>query len=99
MGIEALIRSYQFCFVTLIWHQADSCNFTIVCCIFGVHTDKSTKACWHLMPEYYVKVWIRVIEFAGLEPDEFVEDMKKKGIRVPGIGHRIKSKVSLAGWL
>ena len=31
---------------------------------------------------------------AGLEPDEFVEDMKKKGIRVPGIGHRIKSKVS-----
>lgn len=30
---------------------------------------------------------------AGLEPDEFVEDMKKKGIRVPGIGHRIKSKV------
>lgn len=28
----------------------------------------------------------------GLEPDEFVEDMKKKGIRVPGIGHRIKSK-------
>ena len=31
---------------------------------------------------------------AGREPDEFVEDMKKKGIRVPGIGHRIKSKVS-----
>ena len=30
---------------------------------------------------------------AGLEPDEFVEDMKRKGIRVPGIGHRIKSKV------
>lgn len=28
----------------------------------------------------------------GLEPDEFVEDMKRKGIRVPGIGHRIKSK-------
>lgn len=33
---------------------------------------------------------------AGLEPDEFVEDMKKNGIRVPGIGHRIKSKVSMA---
>ena len=32
---------------------------------------------------------------AGLEPDEFVEDMKKKGIRVPGIGHRIKSKVGI----
>ena len=30
----------------------------------------------------------------GLDPDEFVEDMKKKGIRVAGIGHRIKSKVS-----
>ena len=30
-----------------------------------------------------------------LDPDEFVEDMKKQGIRVPGIGHRIKSKVSL----
>ena len=29
----------------------------------------------------------------GLEPDDFVEEMKKKGIRVPGIGHRIKSKV------
>ncbi|CAK0786660.1 ATP-citrate synthase beta chain protein 1 [Coccomyxa viridis] len=28
----------------------------------------------------------------GLDPDEFVEDMKKKGIRVAGIGHRIKSK-------
>lgn len=29
----------------------------------------------------------------ALDPDEFVEDMKKKGIRVAGIGHRIKSKV------
>lgn len=29
----------------------------------------------------------------NLDPDEFVEEMKKKGIRVPGIGHRIKSKV------
>ncbi|BDA50082.1 ATP-citrate synthase beta chain protein 1 [Coccomyxa sp. Obi] len=28
----------------------------------------------------------------GLDADEFVEDMKKKGIRVAGIGHRIKSK-------
>mmetsp|Transcript_21455 Transcript_21455/g.51177 ORF Transcript_21455/g.51177 Transcript_21455/m.51177 type:complete len:613 (+) Transcript_21455:137-1975(+) len=28
----------------------------------------------------------------GLAPDEFVEVMKKKGLRVPGIGHRIKSK-------
>ena len=28
-----------------------------------------------------------------LDPDEFVEDMKKQGSRVPGIGHRIKSKV------
>ena len=28
----------------------------------------------------------------GLDPDEYVEDMKKQGIRVPGIGHRIKSK-------
>ncbi|KAL6522895.1 ATP-citrate synthase beta chain protein 1 [Orobanche hederae] len=27
----------------------------------------------------------------GLTPYEFVESMKKKGIRVPGIGHRIKS--------
>ena len=25
------------------------------------------------------------------QPDEFVEDMKKKGINIPGIGHRIKS--------
>ncbi|GAQ90472.1 ATP-citrate lyase B [Klebsormidium nitens] len=28
----------------------------------------------------------------GLKPFEFVEGMKKKGIRVPGIGHRIKSR-------
>jgi len=28
----------------------------------------------------------------GLSPYEFVETMKKKGIRVPGIGHRIKSR-------
>jgi ATP citrate (pro-S)-lyase len=27
----------------------------------------------------------------GLAPDEFVEDMKKRGMRIPGIGHRIKS--------
>lgn len=32
----------------------------------------------------------------GLDADEFVEDMKKKGIRVAGIGHRIKSKVCFA---
>ncbi|KAF2576749.1 hypothetical protein F2Q70_00000309 [Brassica cretica] len=29
---------------------------------------------------------------ANLTPYEFVEGMKKKGIRVPGIGHRIKSR-------
>ncbi|EFN55394.1 hypothetical protein CHLNCDRAFT_31334 [Chlorella variabilis] len=28
----------------------------------------------------------------GQEADEFVEGMKRRGIRVPGIGHRIKSK-------
>ncbi|KAG0478327.1 hypothetical protein HPP92_013046 [Vanilla planifolia] len=28
----------------------------------------------------------------GLTPYEFVEGMKRKGIRVPGIGHRIKSR-------
>jgi ATP citrate (pro-S)-lyase len=28
----------------------------------------------------------------GLSPYDFVESMKKKGIRVPGIGHRIKSR-------
>ena len=27
-----------------------------------------------------------------LDPDEFVESMKRAGLRVPGIGHRIKSK-------
>ncbi|KNC50333.1 ATP citrate lyase [Thecamonas trahens ATCC 50062] len=27
----------------------------------------------------------------GLEPDEFVADMKRRGLRIPGIGHRIKS--------
>jgi ATP citrate (pro-S)-lyase len=26
------------------------------------------------------------------DPAEFVEELKKKGVRVPGIGHRIKSK-------
>ena len=34
-----------------------------------------------------------------LDPDEFVEDMKRQGIRVPGIGHRIKSKVGLPSGL
>ena len=29
---------------------------------------------------------------ADQEPDDYVESMKGKGIRVPGIGHRIKSK-------
>eukprot|EP00899_Mesostigma_viride_P016394 jgi/Mesvir1/24756/Mv22014-RA.1 len=28
----------------------------------------------------------------GMDAPEYVEDMKKKGLRVPGIGHRIKSK-------
>jgi succinyl-CoA synthetase alpha subunit/citrate synthase len=28
---------------------------------------------------------------AGLTPDQFVADMKKKGINIPGIGHRVKS--------
>jgi succinyl-CoA synthetase alpha subunit/citrate synthase len=28
---------------------------------------------------------------SGLTPEAFVEDMKQKGIRIPGIGHRIKS--------
>ena len=27
-----------------------------------------------------------------MEPEEFVESMKRRGLRVPGIGHRIKSK-------
>lgn len=31
----------------------------------------------------------------NLRPDEFVEDMKKRGMRVPGIGHRIKSAHNL----
>lgn len=35
----------------------------------------------------------------NLDPDEFVEEMKHKGIRVPGIGHRIKSKVRPYGRL
>jgi succinyl-CoA synthetase alpha subunit len=28
---------------------------------------------------------------AGMSPDEFVRDMKVKGINIPGIGHRVKS--------
>lgn len=31
----------------------------------------------------------------GLEADQFAEDMKKRGIRIPGIGHRIKSANNL----
>lgn len=31
----------------------------------------------------------------GLEPDAFVEQMKKQGLRIPGIGHRIKSANNL----
>ena len=29
---------------------------------------------------------------SGLTPEEFMDDMKKKAVRIPGIGHRIKSK-------
>ncbi|NYZ73930.1 ATP citrate synthase [Candidatus Micrarchaeota archaeon] len=29
---------------------------------------------------------------SGMPPEEFVEDMKRKAIRIPGIGHRIKSR-------
>eukprot|EP00011_Vannellida_sp_DIVA3-517-6-12_P013710 CAMPEP_0114629458 /NCGR_PEP_ID=MMETSP0168-20121206/13369_1 /TAXON_ID=95228 ORGANISM="Vannella sp., Strain DIVA3 517/6/12" /NCGR_SAMPLE_ID=MMETSP0168 /ASSEMBLY_ACC=CAM_ASM_000044 /LENGTH=610 /DNA_ID=CAMNT_0001840917 /DNA_START=60 /DNA_END=1892 /DNA_ORIENTATION=- len=32
---------------------------------------------------------------ASMEADQFAEDMKKKGIRIPGIGHRIKSANNL----
>lgn len=31
-----------------------------------------------------------VLSFQGLTPYEFVESMKKRGIRVPGIGHRLE---------
>ena len=54
---------------------------------------------WKLAVYYSVYTTIQHLianDAAGLEPDGFVEDMKKKGIRVPGIGHRIKSKVSTA---
>jgi ATP-citrate lyase alpha-subunit len=36
--------------------------------------------------QYFYDAYIR-----GLAPDEFVVEMKKKGINIPGIGHRIKS--------
>jgi ATP citrate (pro-S)-lyase len=29
---------------------------------------------------------------AGMSPERFVDDMKRKAIRIPGIGHRIKSR-------
>lgn len=32
------------------------------------------------------------LDVQGMEADEFVEGMKRAGKRVPGIGHRIKSK-------
>jgi citrate synthase len=28
----------------------------------------------------------------GLSPQQFVETMKKQGILIPGIGHKVKSK-------
>lgn len=34
----------------------------------------------------------------GLTPYEFVESMKKKGIRVPGIGHRYLEFLTLCGF-
>ncbi|KAL0414830.1 UNVERIFIED_CONTAM: ATP-citrate synthase beta chain protein 2 [Sesamum radiatum] len=40
-----------------------------------------------LLPFWDVKC---AVSSQGLTPYEFVESMKKKGIRVPGIGHRIK---------
>jgi ATP citrate (pro-S)-lyase len=32
---------------------------------------------------------------ANMSPDQFVEDMKRQGKRIPGIGHRIKSADNL----
>lgn len=29
--------------------------------------------------------------FRGLSPEEFIQEMKKKGVNIPGIGHKIKS--------
>ena len=48
---------------------------------------------------WYHPWWLQEACDKGLDPDEFVEDMKKRGVRVAGIGHRIKSKVSLHGCL
>lgn len=42
----------------------------------------------HIAPHSYFKAACD----AGQSPSEFVEGLKKKGIRVAGIGHRIKSK-------
>ena len=35
--------------------------------------------------------YFRDAQNRGLEPEEFVAEMKRKGINIPGIGHRIKS--------
>lgn len=51
--------------------------------------DPSTHSICYWQPVVY---YISNLLFQGLDADEYVEGMKKKGIRVPGIGHRIKSK-------
>lgn len=48
-----------------------------------------------LSPTLCYLLWDRYFKGAcdqGLTPAAFVEGLKAKGIRVPGIGHRIKSK-------
>ena len=52
-----------------------------------------TAQCCSALVSHPQELWVQDACDKGLDPDEFVEDMKKKGIRVAGIGHRIKSKV------
>ncbi|MCD7464255.1 ATP-citrate synthase beta chain protein [Datura stramonium] len=69
------------------------------------HTNDNSSTCWFDLADLHLLcadhgpcvsgahnsiVTARAGKDLGLTPYEFVESMKKKGIRVPGIGHRIK---------
>lgn len=52
-----------------------------------VNNKKEIQLPWLL---HILRCGFNALSFQGLAPYEFVESMKKKGIRVPGIGHRLE---------
>ena len=53
-----------------------------------VHSLLKFKLSWCFLSLFSLRYYVASCFLQNLTPYEFVESMKKKGIRVPGIGHR-----------